>query len=83
MKSLIKLYLSFTAGWLTICLVGISLGHSLPVEFVSGPLWIPFAVGGMLLAFLCLATLALIGTGWALSHAVEWKARRANGRVRG
>ena len=69
-------YLSFCAGWIAMCLLGASLGHRLPPEFVLAPLWTPFAVGGMLLAFLCLASLALIGAAWAMSVAVEWRSRR-------
>lgn len=65
-------YLSFCAVWLAMCLLGASLGHSLPAAFVLWPLWIPFAVGGLLLAFLCLASLVLIGAAWAMSVAVEW-----------
>lgn len=65
-------YLSFCAGWIAMCLLGASLGHSLPAAFVLWPLWIPFAVVGLLLTFLCLASLALIGAAWAMSVSVEW-----------
>ena len=69
-------YLSFCAGWLFTCLAGVTLGHDLPAAFVLWPLAAPFAVGGLLLSFLCLASLALIGAAWAMSVAVEWRSGR-------
>ena len=74
-------YLAFCAGWLFTTLAGVGLGHDLPASFVLAPLWLPFAIGGLLLAFLCLATLALSGAAWGMSVYVEWRARRRIGRV--
>lgn len=80
MKSIAH-YLTFACGWLAICLVGVTLGYALPVALVFFPFWIPFAAAATLLAFLCLATAFILSATLALSHVVEWRARRAGRRM--